>query len=252
MAAADDGIARGRGAARHEAGGAEGDGRSTDVAGSAGDGEVGLRETGAGRGGEAGEGYRETIGVDRERTVSRGAERAIVDRAVKRVRPERVRRRNPIIGGDVGAARAEQRGENTVGHRDVGSERATGEVVIADVAPARGHVDRGVAAQRHRSRQLVIEGGRGGDATVTPAEIAQAAVERATRDVQAALRTRTAEDNANLADGILAVDETTLPHRELGQALIGEDEPIIRVVGVIEHTRAADVGHADRVGIIFV
>ena len=152
LSAADDGIARGRGAARHEAGSAEGDGRSTDVAGAAGDRKVGLRETGAGCGGEASEGYRETVGVDRERAVSRGTERAVVNRAEERVRPEAVRRRDPIVSGEVGTARVLERRQDARGHRGVGPERAAREIIVAEVTAAGVHGDRGVVAQRHRAR----------------------------------------------------------------------------------------------------
>ena len=254
LAVRDDRITCGRGAARNEAGGAEGDGGSADVAGAAVDDEVSLGDARARGGGEAGQGDREAVGIDRDDAAAGGSagHGGVIHRAEQRVRPETVRGRDPVVGGDVGAARVEQRRQDARRHRGVGPERAAREIVIADVTAARGHVDGGVVTQRHQARQLVIEGARGDDGAVTPAKIAQAAVERSARDVQGTVRAGSVEDEADLADGILAVDETTLPHRELAETVITDDEPVVRVVGVIEDTRTADVTDADRSGVVLV
>ena len=66
------------------------------------------------------------------------------------------------------------------------------------------------------------------------------------------MRVSAAENQADLAEGILAVDETTLPDRELREALVSEDEPVVAGVAVIEHARAADEANADRGGVGFV
>ena len=253
LAAADDGIAGSRGATGNKAGAAEGDERGADVAGAAGDGEVGLRHARAGGGGEAWEGDREAVRIDGQGPVRGGAKRTVVDRAEEGVRPDAVGRHDAIIRGQHRAAGiAEKRRQEALRHGRIGLDRAAREVVVTQVTAARVHADRGVVADEDRTGGDVEERRRSRDGSVTPAEIAAAEVERAARDVQGALRVRTGEDEADLADGILAVDETTLPHRELREALITEDEPVVAGVAIVDHARAADVAHADRGGVALV
>ena len=244
----DDRVTRGRSAARHEAGGAEGDRRSTDVAGAAVDDEVSLGDARARGGGESGQRDREAVGVDRDDTAAggRSGHRGIVDRAEQRVGPEAVRHRDAIVRGDVRTCTdVRQRRQDARRHRGVRPERATREIIVADVSAARGHVDRGVVAQDHRARQLVIESGGSRDAAVTIAQTAVAAIEDAARDIEHALGAGTVEDEADFAGGVLTVDEASRTYGELADTLVADDEPIAAEVGVVQHARAADETDTD-------
>ena len=55
-----------------------------------------------------------------------------------------------------------------------------------------------------------------------------------------------------MADGVETIYEAAGSDRELGEALVSENEPVVPSVRVIEHTRAADVPNADCGGRIFV
>ena len=255
LAVGDDRVTGGRSAARHEARGAEDDGRGADVAGSARDGHVGLREARARGGGEAGQGDGETVRVDGgdARTRSGARDGRIIDRPVKGVGPETVRSGDAVVRGDVrAAADALERGQDAGGHRGVGTEGTAREVAVAEVAPAVGHVDRGVVAQHHRARQLVVEGGGAGDRAVAPAQAAVAAVEDAAGDVEGAVRAGAVEHEADFARGVLTVDEAARTDGELAEAVVTDDEPVAREVGIIEDARAADVTDADGGGVVLI
>ena len=255
LAVVDDRVARGGRATRHQSGGTEHDGRRPDVAGAARDGKIALRQTRARGGGEAGEGDGEAVRIDGQRAV-RGdgaGDGRVIDRAEQGVRPQPVGRPHTVVRGQDRAGRVpEERRQDALGDRGIGAQRATREIVIAEVAPAIGHGDGGVVADGGDAADDVEESVRRRDGAVAIAELTATEVEVAARDVQRAVRTGAAEDDADLARGILAVDETALPDRELGKALVSQDEPIRPGVGVIEHPRAADITDAHGRGVVLI
>ena len=243
-AAVDDGVARGRRTAGDDAGGAEADERSADVAGAARDEKVGLRHARAFRGTDAGHADVEAVGVDRDDAGRRGAEAAVVDRAVE-----------VGVEGDVTRDRGR---EDTRRGRGVGTDGSAGQVVVTKVIGPdrerrRSHGvrrDAGVAAEGDEAGGEIEEGLRiEHRAAVTDAQDVRAAVVGAARDVDRAERVTgvvaVQEDAEVVATGRAGtVDVAAGADGELGVAAPTVDEPGV-ARAVVQGRGAADIGDAD-------
>ena len=244
-AAVDDGVAGGRRTAGEDAGGAEADERSADVAGAAGDGKVGLGHARAFRGADAGHADVEAVGVDRDDTGRRGAEAAVVDRAVE-----------VGIEGDVPRVRRRQDARRG---RRVGANRATGKVVITEVI--RPDREQRISAGVVRDARVAAEGDEAGGkieeglriehrAAVTDAQDVRATVVGAARDIDRAERVACVVAVQDDAEEVVSagrsgsVDITTGADGELGVAAPGVDEPRV-ARAVVQGRCAADIAHSD-------